>query len=331
MSRYRAQVAAALEAVSIDGPTRYAWLGRRSRPPVASLDSLLDAQECRDYLVASLRKELYRSFFCHGAPVPALGHAPEPDAAEPELAATIAAANGGRGSWQDGWIVERLDGREAVVSRTRMRVRVPLDDCRAPSGALRSGVAAAVRLPKELPSLSPGFCTVVGDAGADPGSWPCIVRAYWNVSAAGAPVLVRELTRRLNGDGVRFRLKVADHPFRYDRCDAAVLYVSGDAFGALAEPLRALAGMLAAHLRPRIPAFTLALAPGVGLAEDDGVAESFGERRCALLAEAMVGAHERGETHPAARLEAVVARFVQDGVAIDAPYLAPSLAGRHVL
>ena len=155
MSRYRAQVAAALEAVAIDSPTRYAWLGRRSRPPVASLDSLLDAQECRAYLVASLRKELYRSFFCHGAPVPALGDALEPDAAEPALAAAIAAANGGRGSWQDGWTVERLDGCEAIVARARLRARVPVDDCRTASGALRPGVAAAVRLPKELPSLSP--------------------------------------------------------------------------------------------------------------------------------------------------------------------------------
>ena len=39
VSRYREQVAAALEAVTIRGPTRYAWLGRASRPLPASSDA----------------------------------------------------------------------------------------------------------------------------------------------------------------------------------------------------------------------------------------------------------------------------------------------------
>ena len=83
-------------------------------------------------------------------------------------------------------------------------------------------------------------------------------------------------------------------------------------------------------LRPEIPAFTLALAPGVGLAEDaDG--DSFGIRRCALLADGIVRAHEHGLTTIEARVEAIAARFGEDGVSIDAPYLEPSREGRHVL
>ena len=87
---------------------------------------------------------------------------------------------------------------------------------------------------------------------------------------------------------------------------------------------------LTPHLRPEIPAFTLALAPGVGLAEDaDG--ESFGIRRCSLLADAIVRAHEQGIAGLEARVEAVAVRFAAAGVSIDAPYLESSLAGRHVL
>ena len=78
-------------------------------------------------------------------------------------------------------------------------------------------------------------------------------------------------------------------------------------------------------------AATLELAPGVGLAEDGGRRESFGARRCALLADAIVRAHAHGVTEAEARLAAVAARFAEDGVRIDAPYLEPSLAGRHVL
>ena len=80
-------------------------------------------------------------------------------------------------------------------------------------------------------------------------------------------------------------------------------------------------------LGPQIPAFTLELAPGVGLAENAAAAESFGMRRCALLADAVVRAHE----HAIAALDAVAARFAEDGVLLDAPYLEPSLDGRHVL
>ena len=185
-------------------------------------------------------------------------------------------------------------------------------------------------MPKELPELSPGYFTVVGDA-PDPDPAASLVRVYWHVTRAGAPALVAALTSRLNAEHVPFQLKVADHPLRMDRCDAAVLYLRGDSFRAFAETLREVAVALGARLQPRIPAFTMELAPGVGLAEENGNAESFGVRRCALLADAIVRAGEHGHTDAAARLDAVAARFAEHGVQIDAPYLEPSLAGRHVL
>jgi hypothetical protein len=92
-----------------------------------------------------------------------------------------------------------------------------------------------------------------------------------------------------------------------------------------------VASALADHLPARVPAFTLELAPGVGAAEADDSGESFGVRRCALLADGIVRAHERRITGAGARIDAVAARFAEDGVQIDAPYLEPSLAGRHVL
>jgi hypothetical protein len=331
VSLYHDQIAAALRAVMILGPTRYEWLGRGSRPLPASLDSQLDGSERRKYLVSCLREELYVSFYCQGRPVPARWGEPEPDFADPWLAAAMSHANTGRGSWEPGWTVQRLEGEEAVVVNARLRARVPVGDCRAPSGAVRASAAVDLRLPKELPEWSPGFYTALGDAPADLRSWASVVRVYWNIGARGASGLVRELTSRLNAEGVPFRLKVADHPFRFGRCDAAVLYLRGDIFPALREILRQAATTLNAHLRPQIPAFTLQLAPGVGLAEDNGDSNSFGERRCFVLAEGVVRAHEHGITDAASRLDAVVDRLAEDGVRIDAPYREPSLAGSHVL
>jgi hypothetical protein len=326
MSLYRQQVVAALGAVTVCGPTQYTWLGRRSRRLPGALDADLDASEHRRYLVSCLREELYCSFYCHGRPVTARWGEPQPAWADPWLQTAISRANHSRGSWEVGWTVQRVDDGEVVVASPRLRVRVPVGDC---EGRLRPGGAVRVRLPKELPSYSPGYCTVLGDtvAAASP---EVTVRVYWNVTRGGAPALVDALTSWLNRERVPFRLKVADHPFRLERCDAAVLYVDGEVFTAIRAGLGELARNLSPHLRREIPAFTLALAPGVGLAEDaDG--QSFGTQRCALLADGIVRAHEQGVAEIGARVEAVVARFAEEGVAIDSPYLEPSLEGRHVL
>lgn len=331
MSRYHDQLDAALAAVTIRGPTRYHWLGRTSRSLPTLVEASLDESERRSYLVACLREELYYSFYCHGAPVPARWGAPEPVSADPWLAAEISHANAGRGSWEPDWTVERLDGGEVVVTSPQLRMRAPIGDCRVFDGSIGPGAAVRVRLPKELPDLSPGFRVVVSEAPVDLKSWAGFVRVYWNITRAGAPGLVATLTSRLNGAGIPFRLKIADHAYRLERCDAAVLYLRGDMFGALRQTLHDVAVATTSHLRPPIPAFTLPFMPGVGLAEDVSGAESFGERRCALLADGILRTHEHGITNAEARIESVAARFAEDGVEINAPYLEPSLAGRHVL
>lgn len=330
MSRYRGQVAAALRAVTIRGDTAYGWLGRKSRPLPASLRAVLDVPERRSYLVGSLREELYWSFYCQGRPVAARWGEPEPVAADPWLATALSEANTGRGSWEPGWKVERLQGDEAVVATPRLRARLPTSDCTTLAGAVRPGAAVSVRVPKELPALSPGFYTAVGEAVVEHLPSEAIVRVYWNVTRAVAPTLVRALTSTLDAEQVPFRLKVADHPLRLQRCDAAVLYVPSEAFAVLRKTLSRLAGALTWGLRPEIPAFTLELVPGVGLAEDDGAGESFGARRCALLADGIVRVHEHAIPEGSAQVDAVAARFAEDGVRIDAPYLEPSLT-RHVL
>jgi hypothetical protein len=330
MSRYRDQVAAALRAVRICGPTQYAWLGRRSRPIPAYLAAELAESEGRDYLVACLREELYCSFYCHGRPVPARWGEPEPSFADRRLVAAMSQANTGRGSWEPGWKVERLDSELAVVASARLRARLPVADCRASAGAVRPGAAVSVRVPNELPELSPGFYTIVSDA-PQPAPSGSAVRVYWNITRAGAPALVGTLASRLNHEGLPFRLKVANHPYRLQRCDAAVLYLRDDVFRASRATLVQVATTLAGRLGPHTPAFTLELARGVGLAEDPADGESFGVRRCAMLADGIARAHARAITELGARVDAVAERFADDGVRIDAPYLEPALEGRHVL
>jgi hypothetical protein len=291
----------------------------------------MDAAQRRSYLVASLVEGLYSSFYCPGRTVPARWVDSLPLGSDPAMELALGEANTGRGAWEPGWTVERIEEGDAVVATARLRTRVHLAACRGLEGDVSPGAGVSLRLPKELPALSPGFHTVVGDAGADPRSSGGTVRAYWNIGPEGAAALVQALTSLLNAEHVRFRLKVADHRLRFGRCDAAVLYLPADDFRAQRTALRKLASASSTRLRPRVPAFTLVLAPGVGLAEDDAADESFGVRRCELLAEGIVRAYEHGVRGLGPRLEAVATRFDEAGVSIDAPYLEPSLAGRHVL
>ena len=332
MIDYRDQLSAAVRAVTIRSPTDYAWLGRPCRPLPASVRDALSGFECRRHLVASLREELYSSFYTTGGPVPARWGRVQPVGSDPQLAAALSAANAGSGTWEPGWTVDRHDGDEAIVATPRLRVRVSAAECRAEdAGPIHPGVAVSVRLPKELPALSPGFFMVLGEAEFEGVTSGATLRVYWHTTASAAPALVRSLSVRLNAETVPFRLKVANHPIRFDRCDAAVLYLPIEAFEGVRAMLAHVAMTVASRLRPRTPAFTLALAPGVGLAESPATGESFGEHRCRLVADGIVGADERGVAPGEARVEAVIENLAKSGVKIDAPYLEPSLDGQHVL
>lgn len=328
MSAYRQQLAEAVRALEIRGPTRYAWLGRVSRAAPSDIAEHLDVLALRRDLRARMREELYWSFYCRGGVVPARWGTIPPVPVDAGLAREIAGANCGRAGWEAGWTLVGVEDGTATVRSERFRVRVAALQY-AVDGAPKPGAAVRLRLPPAVTPVSPGFLTIVGDAG-DEGD-AAVIRVYWHVTRDGAPALVGALSRRLNAEAVPFRLKVLDHPSRFDRCDAAVLYLRGAHFPALRPGLAGLAERLAGSLRPAIPALTLRLAPGVGLAEDDGPGESFGARRCTLIAEGVLDAHEQRSSGIAARFASVAERFSLADVDLDAPYRAPALAGGHVL
>jgi hypothetical protein len=330
VSVYRDQIRAALDATTIRTPTRYAWLGQWSRALPARLDAEMDDALRDAYLESSIAAELYSSLYCQGRPVPARWGEPQPFVPDPSLASALSRANTGGGSWESGWTVERVAEPDVVVVKSRLRMRISAGNCRAPAG-MRPGAAVTVRVPKEHVWLAPGFYTALSDAPLDGPFSHGVLRVYWHVRPSGASQLMHALSARLNALTMPFRLKVADHPTRLDRCDGAVLYLPGERFDAARPTLLATAAELAGHLQPSIPAFTLPLLPGVGLAEHAGGTESFGSHRCRLLAEAIVRAHRREVGALDDRISVVADHFAEHGVAIDAPYREPSLSGRHVL
>jgi HopA1 effector protein family len=68
------------------------------------------------------------------------------------------------------------------------------------------------------------------------------------------------------------------------------MYIRKEAYPAVVNLLGRIYPLIAPFLKPGTPVFTKPLAPGIGLAEDPGQAESFGQHRCRLLADGMIGA-----------------------------------------
>ena len=331
MTNYREQIAQASRAVAITSSTSYAWFGRRSPPLPRPVRSALTADAARAYLVGLLERELYRSFYTQGIPVPRTPGG-ETGWARPDrsFVAALSEANTGAGAWEPGWRLAAVEHQSALVTRNGVSVRVQASDCRpVPSGSAAVG-AVSLRRPKELRAVSPGFYTAVGDRGflADPEDTE--VRVYFNVTPEGALPLVGACTRQLNEEGVAFSLKVVDHRSGFLRCDPAVLYLDGRDFEEVRESIGAIASVCEQHLRPEAPAFAKPLIPGVALGEHrPRLGTSFGFSRCRLVAEGIVTARDSGAGTHSDPVDAVACRFAEQGLNIEYPYLAPGSADRY--
>jgi HopA1 effector protein family len=188
---------------------------------------------------------------------------------------------------------------------------------------MKPGSKLWLYVPKELVGISPGYYMALSNQAINPDEAKGIVRLYWNLRAEGAEPFVRDATRLLNEAGLFFKLKVLSDPRSYMRCDAAVVYVCQDDYLPVAEILSGIYPQVARYLKPSVPMFTKLLAPGVGLAEDPGQAESFGQHRCRLLAESMIRAFEEGARTLDDRLRIATDCYASAGIRLSHPYLNP--------
>lgn len=194
----------------------------------------------------------------------------------------------------------------------------------AEANASRERRISGVLRPRESRSLEESFYFAFGEAPGLQADGDRIARLYWNVGRAGAPRLVALLTRRLNRFRIPFQLKCLNRPRQFERLDACVLFVQRRCFRPVAELLAESWPELAPELGPRTPLFTKRLAPGLGIAEEPGVGESFGSGRCRLVAEGIWRAWLQGTQEAEDRLRAVEAEFRRCGLDFGRPYLRPA-------
>jgi hypothetical protein len=213
------------------------------------------------------------------------------------------------------------DGTRWIVERAGLRLWVTDDDIAADGGTPQTGDTVAVRLPADLPALSPGFYMARGERGFPPQRPRSLDRFYLNLRREGAAPFVRETTRRLNRARLPFLAKVVDEPSGFDRRDAAVLFFDRRDRARALEAVHELVHALAPFLDAGTPAMTQRFGPGVAFAEDPGGAESFGSHRCLLIADAAVTAFERGLERLDDRLDLVREWFAWAGTSADAPHI----------
>ena len=324
---YREQVAAAIRATIIHPPIRHSWFGKNSPPYPGPLVRALKPASARTLLLYGLQNQLYTDFYCKGGARPAADEETSlPEVETIEFVAELAAASSAAGYCENnGWRVTTVRKGKALVRRGALEMWARPRNCLNARAPLMRGARVTLRSPRELPNISPGFYFVLGKTPR-PRQHAPLVRFYWNLTVEGAMRFLATAPKALDDADVPFRLKVANHPRRFNRCDAGVLYLRYQDCEPSFEYIAKIFAQVGPYLKPQVPALTKPLAPGLGWAEDPGeddssvLRSSFGTHRCWLLADGMIRAHERGSKSLEASLQVVERRFRKEGVTLEEPF-----------
>ena len=312
----------AISAVVFDRGGAFSWFGYRAGLIEPWVKRSANPQQLAGYLRFHLQLELYANFYVVGFAAPILEIDARDHVEAPTLARSLSSANAGRGLREPGWDVVSRRGSTAVVRKDGLTLRV---------GAERLGSRKRRNVPlrhlKELHQISPGFYTALGDQAPLP--LEPLLRVYWNIRSEGAVPFIRHVTRLLNRASIPFRAKVLTDPRRFDRCDAAVLYIARRDSEKTYPHLQTVYDRLEEHLKPLTPVFTKQIAQGVGVAEDPRGDESFGQHRCGIVAGALLRAHQNRQTRVDARFDEVIAAFEQRGISFLKPFLDPGSTDRY--
>ena len=322
-----------VRAVSILSPTSFSLAGkifsaddpRPQRPPDSAEQKLL---------AGHLGRQLYLHCYCRKFEG-VVTDEPFYLAPDDDFVRVLSEANASREHLDQGWQVLRLLPTGHYIAHKNGFVRaLAVGDFVAHDGfgvALGEGVRADVQegesisicCPKESKTMHSGFYYIFGETITDQQDDDDLLRFYWNIKASGAASLVRLLTQRLNRFQLPFRLKCLNNPATYARADAAVLYLNKRFYRLAAELLADVRREVEDRLAPNTPLFSKQLTAGLGLAEEPGNGESFGQQRCRILAEAIWNAYELNLQADHQRLGQVIKQFALHNLSLEFPYLNP--------
>ncbi|MCS7466665.1 T3SS effector HopA1 family protein [Stieleria sp. ICT_E10.1] len=153
------------------------------------------------------------------------------------------------------------------------------------------------------------------------------VRFYFHCDQHSVFDVITALTLCLNRSLVPFRIKCLNHPRLFGRRDALVLYVEKPHVDFVIRCVNDLVDQSAFRLSPGIPLFTKAIRPGIGIAEDPGDGQSFGQNVSRLLAESLINADASNDLHAPKVLEHIETHFRCAGIELEQAHLRPGSNG----
>lgn len=260
----------------------------------------------RQAFVSTLSTLLYE--FAYSRPFRAPLPEPERDLSiDFGLLEALSMANTTRERWEHGWTIAQVMQHGQILAQKGNSSRnlwpgqfISKD---GPASMPRPGAEVSVFYARESRSLQTGFYYAFGEVAEEETRGFGLVRLYWNITFEGAPRLIGLLTSRLNRFHVPFRLKFATARSQFVRTDVSVVYLTKRFFRIAAELMLDVHPEIEDALDEEVPLFSKRLAKGLGVAEDPGTGESFGQSRCLRLAESIWNCHLRGEETTDARLE----------------------------
>ena len=315
-----------LHALQILSPTSFSWAGTTMSVGDRQQERPSDPDEQKNLLIEHLVRQLYHHCYCRKFKADLIYQPVVPEPNE-DFVNDLSKANTTFERLDPGWHVLRRLPTDAyfVQKNDFIRAVTPgeLISHEDSGAALREGTPVKVICRKESRTMHPGFYYIFGATLTDQQDDDDLLRFYWNIKAEGVAVLVHLLTSRLNRFQVPFRLKCLNNPASYNRADAAVLYLNRRFYRLATELLFAVHDQVGDYLAPDAPLFSKQLAAGLGLAEEPGDGESFGQQRCRILAEGMWNAYELNLQTEHERLQEVIKHFAMKGLSLDNPHLNP--------
>ena len=312
MNSLRSQLAPILDAVKIQSATSFSFQGESFE-----FSSGSEAE-------AKLRNLLYER--CYMRRIDSSQPPPESNG-EGTLLAELRASNAAQARWQTGWSIDTvhnggwISAQRDGLSRTFAPGEFATKE--GPGMPLRTGATVDVYFAVESQHMQPGFYFAFGETVADESDNSSLLRFYWNLDPAGAPLLLHSVSSLLNRFQVPYRFKCLIHPAAFIRADAAVLFVASRWYQIAARLVRDARRSVEPHLRADSPLFTKPLANGLAFAEDPGGSQSFGMHRCAALACAICEVAVNRGSLSVAEVEEGLGK---QGVAVLFPYLNPGSA-----
>jgi hypothetical protein len=321
-----------LTAVHIQSPRSFSFGGHvitigDRRQPGADTQTEPDGAA----LVRNLLAQLYHRCYCRPLRN-GLCDGPLHPVADDRFVAQLSEANAGHDRLSRGWtLLHRLPSGHYIAQKNGVVRVLTTAQCTTepPASSLKEGGLVRLCWPKESTTTQPTFYFAFGEAIGDQQDDTHLLKVYWNVKAAGVPLLVRLLTQRLNQFQIPFRLKCLNSPAAYTRADAAVLFMNRRFWRVAALLLAGVHRQVVDFLETDVPLFAKRLADGLGVAEEPDNGESFGQQRCRMLAEAIWQAHRLHLRHERERLEEVARQFDLHGVSLDSPYLDPGSVDQY--